>query len=129
MAAPGPPPHPDGQIVTSFSEVADEGCYQIQAQASLGELRLLAAEDVLANIVTTSRWVLGRNLPITRLRCDYPAPPHSELYQAIFSCPVEFDSAATQLFFDARILDEALPQASPRSAAIYAAMCEQRSIS
>ncbi|TDG11268.1 AraC family transcriptional regulator [Seongchinamella unica] len=118
-----------GQIVTSFSELKGEGCYQIQAQASLGELRLLAVEDILANIVTTCRWVLGKNLPITRLRCDYPAPPHAALYETIFNCPIQFDSAATQLFFDASILDQALPQASPRSAALYEAMCERKSIS
>ena len=118
-----------GQIVTSFSELKGEGCYQIQAQASLGELRLLAVEDILANIVTTCRWVLGKNLPITRLHCDYPAPPHAKLYETVFNCPIRFDSAATALFFDAAVLDQALPQASPQSAALYKAMCEEKSIS
>jgi len=118
-----------GQIVTSFSELNGEGCYQIQAQASLGELRLLAVEDILANIVTSCRWVLGKNLPITRLRCDYPAPPHAALYETVFNSPIQFDSAATELFFDAAILDQPLPQASPQSAALYEAMCEEKSIS
>ncbi|WP_205743067.1 AraC family transcriptional regulator [Halioglobus maricola] len=118
-----------GQVVTSFGEIKGEGCYQIQAQASLGELRLLAVEDILANIVTTCRWVLGKNLPITRLHCDYPAPPHAALYETIFNCPVQFESTAIQLFFEASILDQALPQASPRSAALYEEMCERKSIS
>lgn len=118
-----------GQIVTSFSEIGSEGCYQIQAQAMLGELHLLAVEDILANIVTTARWVLGTNLPITRLHCDYPAPPHADLYKTVFNCAVQFNSAATQLFFDAAILDQPLPQASPQSAALYKALCEEKSIS
>ncbi|RLQ23277.1 helix-turn-helix domain-containing protein [Seongchinamella sediminis] len=118
-----------GQIVTSFSESNGEGCYQVQAQATLGELRLLAVEDVLANIITTCRWVLGENLPVTRLHCDYPAPPHAELYETIFSCPIQFDSVDTKLYFDAAILDKPLPQASPQSAALYEVICEKRSIS
>ena len=72
---------------------------------------------------------MGKNLPITRLHCDYPAPPHAELYETVFKCPIQFDSAATQLFFDATILDQELPQASPRSAVLYEAICEKRSIS
>lgn len=118
-----------GQIVTSFSEIGCEGCYQIQAQSNLGELHLLAVEDILANIVTTARWVLGKNLPITRLHCDYPAPAHAELYKTVFNCAIQFNSAATQLFFDAAILDQPLPQASPQSAALYKALCEEKSIS
>ncbi|PLW67251.1 AraC family transcriptional regulator [Pseudohalioglobus lutimaris] len=115
-------------VVTSFSEIQAEGCYQIDAKSELGELRLLAIEDILANIVTTCRWVLGRALPVTKLRCNYPAPPHAARYQTIFQCPVEFDAPATQLFFDAAILDQPLPQSSPQSAALYKRLCEQRSI-
>lgn len=115
-------------LVTSFSEIQSQGCYQIDAKAELGELRLLAIEDILANIVTTSRWVLGQPLPLTKLRCNFPAPPHSESYQSIFQCPVEFDSPATQLFFDADILDKPLPQSSPQSVTLYAKLCEEKSI-
>ena len=115
-------------VVTSFSEIQSEGCYQIDTKDDLGDLKLLAIEDILANIVTTCRWVLGQNLPITRLRCNYPAPPHADRYQEIFQCPVEFDSPVTQLFFDAKILDQALPQSSPQCAALYKKLCEERSI-
>lgn len=116
-------------LVTSFSEIQSEGCYQIDAKEELGSLRLLAIEDILANIVTTCRWVLGHALPITKLRCNYPAPAHAERYQSIFQCPVEFDAPATQLFFDAAILDKALPQSSPQSVALYKKLCEEKSIS
>ena len=67
-------------VVTSFSEIQSEGCYQIDAKAELGKLRLLAIEDILTNIVTTCRWVLGQALPITKLRCNYPAPPHAATF-------------------------------------------------
>ncbi len=115
-------------VVTSFSEIQSEGCYQIDAKPELGDLRLLAIEDILTNIVTTCRWVLGQGLPITRLRCNYSPPPHAERYQEIFQCPVEFDSPVTQLFFDATILDQPLPQSSPQSAALYKKLCEEKSI-
>ena len=115
-------------VVTSFSEIQSEGCYQIDAKPELGELRLLAIEDILANIVTTCRWVLGEALPIKKLRCNYPAPSHATRYQTIFQCPVEFDAPATQLFFDAAILDQPLPQSSPQSAELYKKICEEKSI-
>ncbi|MBH0071433.1 AraC family transcriptional regulator [Pseudoalteromonas sp. NZS127] len=115
-------------VVTSFSEIQAEGCYQIDAKTELGELRVLAIEDLLANIVTTCRWVLGQALPITKLRCNYPAPVHAERYQAIFNCPVEFDAPVTQLFFDAAILDQRLPQSSPESVNFYKKLCEEKSI-
>lgn len=115
-------------VVTSFSEIQAEACYQIDAKSELGELRLLAIEDILSNIVTTCRWVLGCALPITKLRCNYPAPAHADRYQTIFGCPVEFDAPATQLFFDAAILDQPLPQSSPHSAALYKKLCEEKSI-
>lgn len=115
-------------IITSFSEIQQQGCYQIEAKQALGELRLLAIEDILATIVTTCRWVTGKNLPITKLRCDYSAPPHADRYETIFQCPVQFDASSTQLFFNAQILDEPLPNASPQSAALYAKLCEETSI-
>lgn len=115
-------------VVTSFSEIQAQGCYQIHAKAELGELRLLAIEDILANIITTARWVLGQALPITKLRCNYSAPAHIARYEAIFQCPIEFDAPATQLFFSADILDKPLPGASPQSAALYKKLCEQKSI-
>ncbi len=115
-------------IITSFSEIEGQGCYQVNVKADLGELRLLAIEDLLANILNTSRWVLGRPLPVTRLRCDYPAPPHAADYEALFDCPIQFDAPVVQLFFDAAILDMPLPNASPQSAELYAAICEEKSI-
>lgn len=115
-------------VVTSFSEIQSEGCYQIDAKAELGDLRLLAIEDILTNIVTTARWVLGRALPITKLRCGYPAPPHANQYENIFQCAIEFGAPATQLFFDAAILDQPLPQSSPQIARLYQKLCEEKSI-
>lgn len=117
------------QLVTAFSEIDGQGCYQIHAHNSLAELRLLAIEELLAAIITTSHWVLGQPLPVTRLKLDYPEPVHSDDYPPIFKAPIEFDSAAIQLFFDADILDRPLPNASPQSAALYARLCEETSIS
>lgn len=116
------------EIITSFSESAGEGCYEIHAKPTLRDLQLLAVEDVLTNILTTCRWVLGRNLPVTRLRCDYPAPAHAERYSEIFQCPVQFGAPATQILFDAAILDEPLPHSSPHSAELYEKLCEKKSI-
>ncbi len=117
------------QLITSFSEIDGQGCYQIYARGTLADLRLLAVEELLATIVSTSHWVLGHALPITKLKLDYSAPIHSNEYPPIFKAPIEFDSAAIQLFFDARVLDLPLPHASPQSAALCARLCEETSIS
>lgn len=117
------------EIITTFTEAGTEGCYAIHAKPSLGKLKLLATEDLLANIVTTSLWVLGRQLPVTRLLCEYSAPPHADRYDEIFHCEIHFDAPATSLYFEAAILDEPLPQSSPQSAALYAKLCEEKSIS
>lgn len=116
------------EIITTFSEIDGQGCYQISVKEGLGEFRLLAVEDVLSSIMTTVRWVLGRPLPTTKLRCDYPRPPHFAAYDTIFNCPVQFDAPVIQLFFDAQVLDQPLPNASPQSAKLYAALCEEKSI-
>lgn len=116
------------EIITTFSEINGQGCYQVSVKESLDEFRLLAVEDLLSSIMTTVRWVLGRPLPITQLRCDYPMPEHFADYKAIFNCPIQFDAPVIQLLFDARVLDEPLPNASPKSARLYAALCEEKSI-
>lgn len=116
------------EIITTFSELNGHGRYEVSIKEGLGELRLLMVEDVLSSIMTTARWVIGRPLPTLKLLCDYPKPPHFEKYQAIFNCPVQFNAPTIQLIFDANVLDEPLPNASPQSAKLYAALCEERSI-
>lgn len=115
-------------IITTFSEIEGQGCFQVNLKEELGNLRLLAIEELLSNIITTARWVLGYPLPVTKLRCDYPAPLHAEDYRPIFNGELQFDAPVIQLFFDATILDEPLPNASPQSARLYEAMCEEQSI-
>lgn len=115
-------------IITTFSEIDGQGCYQVNLNEDLGPLRLLAVEELLANIMATARWVLGQPLPVTRLRCDYPAPKHASEYRAIFNCEPQFDTPVIQLFFDATVLDAPMPNASPQSARLYEAMCAEHSI-
>ncbi len=115
-------------LITEFRDLGEQACFEVTVRQDLGELRLLAIEELLSNIVATSRWVLGRPLPITKLRCDYSVPGHAEKYETIFDCPVQFDAPSIQLFFDASILDDPLPNASPQSSRLYASLCEEQSI-
>lgn len=115
-------------VITAFSEIDGQGCFDVSVQEDLGELRLLVIEELLSNIVATVRWVLGRPLPVTRLRCDYPKPSHFAEYEAVFDCPVQFDAPVIQLLFNVDVLDEPLPNASPQSARLYASLCEEKSI-
>lgn len=115
-------------LVTEFRDLGDQGCFDVIVRQDLSELRLLAIEELLSNIVATSRWVLGRPLPVTKLRCDYPMPGHAEKYKAIFDCPVQFDAPSIQLCFNASVLDDPLPNASPQSSRLYASLCKEKSM-
>lgn len=115
-------------IITTFSEIEGQGCFQINVNEELGSLRLLAVEDLLSSIISTSRWVLGRSLPITKLRCDYSEPHHIDEYRAIFDCELQFDTPVIQLFFDGSVLDYRLPSASPHGLQLYENMCKAQSV-
>jgi len=115
-------------IFTTLCEIDVQCCFQVNVKERLGSLRLLALEDLLSNIITTARWVLGQPLPVIKLRCDYPEPPHVQDYSGIFQCELQFEAPVIQLFFDAAILDRPLPNASPQSARLYENLCEAQSI-
>lgn len=101
------------------------GAFQLTAAGDLGELRLLATEEVLGNLLVHSRQVLGERLPIQRLQLAYPRPAHGARYAEIFDVAIEFNAPHTRLWFDAAVLDRPLPQASMRAARLYAAECER----
>lgn len=98
--------------------------FQLTAAIDLGDLHLLAIEEVLGNLLVHSERVLGAPLPLHHLQLAYPRPGHAASY-AVFGCPVEFSAASTRLWFDAAVLDRPLPQASTNAARRYAAECER----
>lgn len=65
------------------------------------------SESLLAVWHRFSSWLIGQGIPLLRVRCPYPQPPHAALYSLVFAAPVEFSSSELALIIPSRTL--ALP--------------------
>ncbi|MBK6289511.1 MAG: AraC family transcriptional regulator [Gammaproteobacteria bacterium] len=110
-------------LFLSAHEESDTAVIQIEVAPELGDLTRFAIEEILGNILASTRWITGHELPLRELRCAYPAPAHAEVYRKYFACPIRFDAPDQQLRFDAGFLDTPLPQASSHAARMYRQHC------
>lgn len=65
------------------------------------------AECVLVIWHRLASWLIGRRIPLRRVRFDCPPPPHAGEYGTVFDCPVGFGPGRTyraSVRFDARWL-------------------------
>ncbi|MFQ6197754.1 AraC family transcriptional regulator [Streptomyces sp. NPDC000405] len=53
------------------------------------------AECVLVIWHRLASWLIGRRIPLRRVRFDCPPPPHAGEYGPLFDCPVEFGPGRT----------------------------------
>ena len=66
--------------------------------------------------------LLGRPLPLSGARFDYPAPAYQARYGERFACPVHFEADRNAFAFDRQWLDQPLPLAD---AVTHRAMAER----
>src|SRR6185503_19554667 len=71
-------------------------------------------------------WLLGRAVRPRRVRFARPAPEHALAYGHALDAPIEWDAPATELWFDAALLDEPLKSASDVAAREAAEVCDAR---
>lgn len=70
--------------------------------------------------------IAGRNDIVPRwVSFPYGSPPQAGSYEAIFRCPVRFDTDEFAICFDRRFLDLSLDQGHPDVRASLNALCEQ----
>lgn len=112
-------------VLLSLRNEGTEAVLQIEVRAAPDDIVLFAVEDMMGSIVSTTRWVTGRAMPLREIRCGFPRPAHGEAYRQYFPCPVVFDAPCTQVRFDAAFLDTRLPMASSNAARVYWAQCEK----
>ena len=112
-------------VFLSLRTEGDEAVLEVEAAEAPDDLVLFAVEDMLGSILSVTRWVTGRPLPLREIRCGFPRPDHSEAYRQYLPCPVVFDAPRTQVRFDAAFLGTPLPMASSNAARIYRAQCEK----
>lgn len=110
-------------VFLSLRVEGDEAVLEAEAAAAPDDLVLFALEDMLGSILSVTRWVTGRPLPLRGIRCGFPRPAHEETYRKHFPCPVAFDAPRTQVRFDAAFLATRLPMASSNMARVYGDQC------
>ena len=113
------------QVFLSLRTEGDEAVLEVEVRMAPDDLVLFAVEDMLGSILSSTRWVTGRTLPLREIRCGFPRPAHGEAYRQYFPCPVVFDAPCTQVRFDAAFLGTRLPMASSNAARVYRAQCEK----
>jgi AraC-like DNA-binding protein len=82
-------------------------------------------EFQFASHLTLTTDLYGPEFRFSRVRLSYPTPPHAEMYQSIFRCPVQFGQPIDELRFSMRWLSEPMPLADPITNAMAREMCER----
>ncbi|MDN7141295.1 AraC family transcriptional regulator [Pseudomonas sp. JQ170] len=109
----------------SFRLEGSEGVFSGQGFFALGELMPLATEFWFASIHSLVQCVLEKPFPSVRLLLPYPAPEHWQCYEAVFRCPVVFNSEVMEWRFDASVLQLPCPNANPITSAMTMGFCQQ----
>jgi len=76
--------------------------------AARPDARRFADETLLVMLHGVLCWLAGRRVPLARLDWAHPRPLHAEEYRRMFSPVIRFDTAATAVWFDARLLQAEL---------------------
>lgn len=117
-----------GMVVdVAFSRDDDTATYILTAllsRNSTKDVHRFALEFAFATCLTFSTDVYGPPFKFSCLRAAYPAPPHLDLYQSFFGCPVLFEQAGNEMEFDAGWIDHPMVQSDPAATALAAGMCE-----
>jgi AraC-like DNA-binding protein len=112
-------------VFLSLRTEGDEAVLEVEVAVAPDDLVLFAVEDMLGSILSVTRWVTGRSLPLREIRCGFPCPAHAEAYHKYLPCPITFDAPRTQVRFDAVFLGTRLPMASSNASRIYRAQCDK----
>ena len=108
----------------SLDAESDVFCVTAREAISLHPLHMLATEILLVTFLSTSRALLGRDLPCREIRLDYPEPPHAARYKEIFSStPILFEQPLTQITVDAAVMGQTLSSSDPVTARVAERQC------
>jgi AraC-like DNA-binding protein len=87
------------------------------------DLHRFAVEFALSAHLTATRDRLGPQFAFTRVLLDFAPPPHAEMYDRIFECPILFRQQACS--YEHVRNDSAAELADPRTHEMAREMCEQ----
>jgi AraC-like DNA-binding protein len=101
----------------------DSGLFTARETIPLRPFAAFATEALLAAVDGQGRFLLGRKLPIRRLRLNYPRPAHVARYADLLDAPILFDQDVIESEFDAAVLDEPIASADPATAKLAEQYC------
>ena len=69
--------------------------------------------------------MVGEDFRFSEIRADFPAPPHADVYETYFECPVRFECGQNELCFNEWWLTKPLVRANPITAEMLRETCER----
>jgi AraC-like DNA-binding protein len=104
----------------SLEVKGDTATLRFQETISHGYHSVLASETMLVAFASQAEFLLGRPVPMKRVRFGYPVPAHAgacpELYAMEGGTPVSFNHGTTEVEFDAALLREPVRWSDPITA-------------
>ncbi|MCC3312287.1 AraC family transcriptional regulator [Nocardia africana] len=88
-------------------------------------VRTFLIERDVACVVTADRDAFGQLRPLDRIELSYPEPSYSHMHREILGCEPLFGTPVTRLTVSAEMLNLAMPQANPHTAALAERQCAE----
>ena len=85
----------------------------------------LLMEFHMSSHMTLSRDLYGDSFRLSGLNAAYPAPAHTQRYQEVFDCPLQFGASNDRLMFEARWIKQPMHYSDPITHAMAREYCEK----
>ncbi|WP_104027057.1 AraC family transcriptional regulator [Vibrio jasicida] len=103
----------------------NSGYFRAEQLIDLQSLLPFCCEYWFAAIQSLCEEVMQKPFPSKVIRFPYPEPEHSELYEQVFHCEIEFNSDRLEWKFDATSLYEPLPAANTMTLQMCLKSCDE----
>ncbi len=103
----------------------NSGYFRAEQLIDLQSILPFCCEYWFAAIQSLCEEVMQKPFPSKLIRLPYPEPEHSELYEQVFHCKIEFNSDRLEWQFDATSLYDPLPAANPMTLQMCLKSCDE----
>ena len=113
-------------LVSLRSEKSVDGvCIFFEERYLLGSIRRAILDATVSGLTAVVRFLTSGRLRVQRVEFAYSAPPNSDLYTAIFECPVGFDAKETRITLPLSIFETPLAMADKNVRDFSTKQCEE----
>ncbi len=107
----------------SLEVKGDRASFIVKEAIPFQEQYTFAIEFLLSAVDRVARSLLGREVSYIEIRLSFPRPDHAERYAEITRAPILFDQPATEVIFDAAVLEQQFPSSDPITARAAERQC------